>query len=464
MLPDPPPETTRIGLEAERLLYAGDFANAVRLADEAIAKSLNCDMTWMKLIVAHARMFLGHAAESRAYYLSFRSSKSVGWTSWETIILQDFEKLKLAGHSHWLMTEIEQHLKNEGWTTKGGPAHKSKGPTVAAADREFMTMNPNSLKTGGLLEQEGEIDKAAELYRRFLKKARAKAAAGARDVPPADSEHAMQRLAGIAHQHLMVGHFGQALELSRELLSSEPDRLPARSIEAQVLMLTGAGLEARAIFLKHRGQKVGADTWEEMILRDFEQHRKAWRSHALMDEISVLFGKPANSVARSEAPSPICVVGDTDLREASDIQSGDRLFEKGRRYLDGWDRKRAMTPNRINTTEIAHRDIAVERICDIAVFFIQNREFKEASKLADRALVSKKQSPRANIVKAHTLMFLGQTDEARTLYNKCSQERLDADRYGAETILSDFATLRDANLSSPLMDEIAAALTAPQTA
>jgi hypothetical protein len=112
IMPDPSPAAIRIGLEAEERLYAGDFTNAIRLAEDAIAKSPDCDVTWMRLIVAHARMFLGHAAESKTYYLSFQTSKTSTHTSWETIILQDFEKFQKAGHSHPFQ---RGGLDAEGW-------------------------------------------------------------------------------------------------------------------------------------------------------------------------------------------------------------------------------------------------------------------------------------------------------------------------------------------------------------
>jgi hypothetical protein len=89
---------------------------------------------------------------------------------------------------------------------------------------------------------------------------------------------------------------------------------------------------------------------------------------------------------------------------------------------------------------------------------ILDGEFGEAERLAERALVSRPRYPRANVCKAHALMFLGQVDEARTLYENCSQERVDVDHTGEDTISNDLAQMRQAGLKHPLMDEIEAKL------
>jgi hypothetical protein len=49
---------------------------------------------------------------------------------------------------------------------------------------------------------------------------------------------------------------------------------------------------------------------------------------------------------------------------------------------------------------------------------------------------------------------MGEVDQARALYQRCSRQMIDASRGGAQTILNDFAALREAELSHPLMDEI----------
>ena len=189
-----------------------------------------------------------------------------------------------------------------------------------------------------------------------------------------------------------------------------------------------------------------------------------------MDEIEQLFGVAGDETVAQMVESCPPPDVDPEFADASDIQSGDKLLELGRlndalavyfRHLDDWLVRRSRGNLQINPTAITNRDIAVERICDLAVIMIQNREYKDACEAAGRALVAKEHSARANICLAHGMMFLGQVDEARAVYLKCSRERLDAERLGKEVILRDFAMIREADLKHSLMDEIEQALTNP---
>jgi tetratricopeptide (TPR) repeat protein len=471
ILPDPSVAAIQIGLEAEQRLYAGDFAEAVRLAEDAIGKSPDCEVTWMKLIVAHAQMFLGQAAASKKYYLSFQTPKTSTLTSWETVILRDFGNLRQAGHSHPAMSEIHKHFTSEGWTVKGGAAVKPRAVTITADDRAFMVLNPDDLQTGSLLEQEGEFDKAANLYRRNIVKCRSRLAS---DHSNADARQildtATERLVRLTRELLFAGKLAQASEFTEELLGIAPNSLALQALRAQIWMFGGQGREARDILLQHRGKMIGSDTWEAAVIKDFEAHRNAGRTHALMYDIEQLFGagddkKPAETLQ----PSPPEDV-DSELVEACDIPSGDKLFELGRRdealavyfrHLHGWLVRRSR--NQVNTTAISDRDTAIERVCDLAVIMIQNREYKAACDAAHRALAAKAHAARANICLAHGLMFLGQEEEARAIYLKCSRERLDAERTGKEAILRDFVAIREADLTHSLMDEIERALTTSVT-
>lgn len=57
--------------------------------------------------------------------------------------------------------------------------------------------------------------------------------------------------------------------------------------------------------------------------------------------------------------------------------------------------------------------------------------------------------------RAHALMFLGRVDEARTLYLRYrSEKNVQNGKAWDSTVLEDFAELRKARLTHPLMDEI----------
>jgi hypothetical protein len=56
-------------------------------------------------------------------------------------------------------------------------------------------------------------------------------------------------------------------------------------------MFGGREGEARAIYLRYRGRKIvqNGKSWEENVLEDFVEMRKAGLTHALMDEIEKTF-------------------------------------------------------------------------------------------------------------------------------------------------------------------------------
>jgi tetratricopeptide (TPR) repeat protein len=191
-----------------------------------------------------------------------------------------------------------------------------------------------------------------------------------------------------------------------------------------------------------------------------------------MEEVEQLFGgadiKTTTQIAEPCPPPDL----DADFADASDIQSGDRLLALGRpkdalavyfRHLDGWVVRRSRGHLHINQTAIANRDIAIDRICDLAVIMIQEREYAAACDAARRALSAKEHASRANICLAHGMMFLGNVDEARELYRKCGPERLDAERTGKVVIIRDFAAIREAELKHSLMDEVERGLTPRRT-
>jgi hypothetical protein len=57
-------------------------------------------------------MFLGRIDEARALYLKYRGEKDVqNGKSWQTVILEDFARLRKAGLSDPLMDTIEKLFK-----------------------------------------------------------------------------------------------------------------------------------------------------------------------------------------------------------------------------------------------------------------------------------------------------------------------------------------------------------------
>jgi len=98
--------SARTGNLAYAFVKAGDFAAALKVADEAI--SFAPSMIWLYGHRAHALMFLGRVDEARALYLRYRGDKAMGNTSWEAFVLGYFADLREGGLTHPLMDEIEQ--------------------------------------------------------------------------------------------------------------------------------------------------------------------------------------------------------------------------------------------------------------------------------------------------------------------------------------------------------------------
>jgi hypothetical protein len=72
-------------------------------------------------------------------------------------------------------------------------------------------------------------------------------------------------------------------------LSNLPDEIWPNMNRAHALMFLGRADEARALYLRYRGMKVGEKSWEAVILEDFADLRKAGLTHPLMDEIEKKF-------------------------------------------------------------------------------------------------------------------------------------------------------------------------------
>jgi tetratricopeptide (TPR) repeat protein len=99
----------------------------------------------------------------------------------------------------------------------------------------------------------------------------------------------------------------------------------------------------------------------------------------------------------------------------------------------------------------------VQQIGSLAYLFVLARDFNKALSVADQAIALAPNETWLYTNRAHALMFLGRVDEARTLYlqNRGAQN-VQEEKSWERVILEDFAELRKAGLTYPLMDEIEA--------
>lgn len=359
------------------------------------------------------------------------------------------------------MAEIERKLGEQGWTAADKPTTAKAKQRLTQEDREFMVMHPDDVRTGALLIREGDLDKAAALYRRCLATSRRLAKNKADTDARNTFDQALDGLVEIAGRLLQQRSHGQASEIIQELIATSPELLKVQLVRALAFMLGGEGREAHAIFVQHRGKIVGENTWEASVLAAFVTLRQSGHSHALMDEVEKLFGKQPVATTMPEtplAPSPDPLA---HLVEADDVQSGNTLFEHRRfdealavyrRHLQGWYIRRSR--NQINQGSITNRNAAVERIIDLATLKILDREYNVALQIAEGALDAMPGDTKAKICVAHAQMFLGRVEEARAGYLACRGKRANAEQSGASIIARDFTAFREAELTHALMDEI----------
>src|SRR5262249_40165610 len=139
------------------------------------------------------------------------------------------------------------------------------------------------------------------------------------------------RIARMARKFLETGRFGMALECAEEMMDRGPDQAALQAIRAQAMMFFERTDDARAIFMRYQGNKIGDKRWEATILEDFSMHRKAGRSRALMDEIESEF-EASTTLEGSLGTNSSGVRNDAELgalAQSDDIKSGDLLAEHG---------------------------------------------------------------------------------------------------------------------------------------
>ncbi|MGC1586894.1 MAG: hypothetical protein WA791_14550, partial [Rhodomicrobium sp.] len=84
--------------------------------------------------------------------------------------------------------------------------------------------------------------------------------------------------------------FRGALAASDRAIAIEPERIVYATNKAHALMFLGRGRAARALYLRHKGQRLGKDgkLWEAAILDDFKEFEKRGLKNRQMGEIEAL--------------------------------------------------------------------------------------------------------------------------------------------------------------------------------
>ena len=314
-----------VGLLADRLVFAGEFKRARKCADqaiaygvEALAGGIEANLTWIELVGAHANMFLNNLGPAQEFYLKFQSDKRNTLTSWETVILQDFEHLRRAGHPHPLMAKIERKLGDAGWTAQGQRSKKAKVSEMSCDNQYFVIMNPNDVKTavandrslppgnviqtnvrvaetpqpddiasGDRLFEEGNIDKALDVYRRRIKICQAKLTVCPNLQASEDLQIAVDRISDVAFWFILIEHnFPKALDLADEAIRMLENSAWPKLRRAHSLIMLDRPDEARAIYRGYRlGKAAPGRTWQSVVREEFAAMREHGLLNDLMDEI-----------------------------------------------------------------------------------------------------------------------------------------------------------------------------------
>lgn len=478
----------RIGLVADALLLAGEFDRAIAAAEEALAEGatpfwvnktlpffeniITTGTSWISAIRAHAWMLSGRVAPARAFYHSFKGDPKVVMTSWETSILRDFVRLRKAGLSHPLMDEIEQRYADEGWTTNIRNT-KSTVPKMKPELVEHFFSNSDQIKDGDKLRESGYVHEALTVYLRSLRNWQKNVAKdGTRDDWKQNVATAADRIALAIQDLFYRGKFISALENADKAAALAPGNLLLQAVRACALLLKGGhDNEARALFMRHSDKTHANKTWEALIADKFAELRRMGCGRPLMDEIEQRFAGlelsefPDVDVTHARADTKdqtFALAHATDLISAKTLQDRERLEEAlvvYGRFLQAANAKiDGFASGQFNIQVVDDRKTASDNLADLAISFLTDRNFTKALEAIDLAL-SADNAPQLYIWRAHALMFLSRIEEARTLYLRCRDEKVDG-RNGADVILSDFASLRRGDLSHPLMDEIETLFTA----
>jgi tetratricopeptide (TPR) repeat protein len=103
-----------------------------------------------------------------------------------------------------------------------------------------------------------------------------------------DVEFVVDKIGGLAFYALLGSDFSTALTAADQAIALAPNLIWLYTNRAHALMFLNRTDEARALYLKYRGQKIpeqDGKSWQAVILDDFAELRKARLSNPLMNEI-----------------------------------------------------------------------------------------------------------------------------------------------------------------------------------
>jgi tetratricopeptide (TPR) repeat protein len=147
-------------------------------------------------------------------------------------------------------------------------------------------------RIGRALVAQGDLAGALKSYSDSLAiRKRLIAADRSNSVWQVDLSTIVAAIGGLAYNLVLAHDFSRALEAADQAIAISPNLTWLYTNRAHALMLLGRVEEARAIYLRYRGEKrvTGEKSWETIILEDLAEMRKAGLARPLMDEVEKLF-------------------------------------------------------------------------------------------------------------------------------------------------------------------------------
>jgi tetratricopeptide (TPR) repeat protein len=143
-----------------------------------------------------------------------------------------------------------------------------------------------------VLRDSGKLKEALDDYRQIVAIYQRLVAADRNNTPWQESlQIGIGRIGGIAYNSVLARNFAEALEAGDQAIALAPDKIWLYRNRAHALMFLDRVDEARALYLKYRGQQnvFGNKSWEIGILEGFALLQKAGLTHPLMHEIEKQF-------------------------------------------------------------------------------------------------------------------------------------------------------------------------------
>ena len=158
------------------------------------------------------------------------------------------------------------------------------GPDAANKYQEFLRLT-GLIKMGGKIKEEFKAGHYDEAFKLSQKNVAAREAEEIKITGKAGDLTA-SALANHSWYALFVRQYAEVLTAADRSLKLKPKDLVPEGNRAHALMFLERTKEAKAIYLAHRGEKLGdGRNWNDVVKEDFGELRKAGLTHPLMAEI-----------------------------------------------------------------------------------------------------------------------------------------------------------------------------------